>query len=346
MLDALSLSLGANIAVFVIAAAVIAWAGTRLAGLGDRIADRTGLGEAVTGTLFLGLTTSLPGLAASITAALDGHPALAISNAVGGIALQTTFLAVADITYPKVNLEHAAASVTNMIQAAMLIVLLGLVLMGFSAPEAAVANVHPMSALLLAAAVAGFLLVYRSSKTPMWKPRQTRDTVEDIPKEEYRRQDLGRLIAGYAVTAAIVILAGAAVAHTVGNIVETTGLSESVAGGLLSALATSLPELVTTIAAVRAGALTLAVSDIVGGNYFDVLFVFAADVFYLKGSIYHAEGVGEREQFLTGLALLLNAVLLLGLLYRQRAGPGNIGFESFLILTLYLAGFSVLGFLM
>ncbi|MDT8286268.1 MAG: hypothetical protein RQ748_04075 [Elusimicrobiales bacterium] len=240
----------------------------------------------------------------------------------------------------------AAASVTNMIQAAMLVVLLGLVLMGFSGPEAAVANVHPMSALLLAAAVAGFLLVYRSSKEPMWRPRQTRDTVEDIPKEEYRRQDLGRLIAGYAATAAVVILAGAAVAHTVGNIVETTGLNESVAGGLLSALATSLPELVTTIAAVRAGALTLAVSDIVGGNYFDVLFIFAADVFYLKGSIYHAEGVGEREQFLTGLALLLNAVLLLGLLYRQRAGPGNIGFESFLILTLYLAGFSVLGLLM
>jgi cation:H+ antiporter len=92
--------------------------------------------------------------------------------------------------------------------------------------------------------------------------------------------------------------------------------------------------------------LTLAVSDIVGGNFFDILFVFAADLVYLNGSIYHAEGVGEPEEFLTALAILLNTTLLLGLLYRQRRGPANIGFESFLILLLYLGGFLTLTFLM
>ncbi|NIQ53654.1 MAG: sodium:calcium antiporter, partial [Gemmatimonadetes bacterium] len=40
------------------------------------------------------------------------------------------------------------------------------------------------------------------------------------------------------------------------------------------------------MAAVRQGALTLAVSDIVGGNFFDVLFVAAADLAFLQGSIY------------------------------------------------------------
>lgn len=72
-----------------------------LAGDADKIADKTGLGEAVTGTIFLGLTTALPGVAASIFAAMDGRPALAISNAIGGIAIQTTFLALADIAHCK-----------------------------------------------------------------------------------------------------------------------------------------------------------------------------------------------------------------------------------------------------
>lgn len=40
--------------------------------------DRTGLGEALTGTLVLGLITALPSLAASVAAALDRGPAMAI----------------------------------------------------------------------------------------------------------------------------------------------------------------------------------------------------------------------------------------------------------------------------
>ncbi len=33
-----------------------------------------------------------------------------------------------------------------------------------------------------------------------------------------------------------------------------------------------------------------------------------------------------REIFLTALAILLNAILLIGLVYRQKPGPANIGF--------------------
>ncbi|MEC4717690.1 hypothetical protein RY831_00845 [Noviherbaspirillum sp. CPCC 100848] len=105
---------------------------------------------------------------------------------------------------------------------------------------------------------------------------------------------------------------------------------------------TSLPELVTTIAAVHRGALILAVSDIVGGNFFDALFVAAADRVFLGGSVYHAAGIGASEEFLTILAILLNLVLLPGLLFRQRSGPGNIGLESLLMLVIYVSGFSVL----
>lgn len=342
MIDLSGWPVWANVLVFAVAAALIGWAGTTLAGLGDRIADRTGMGEAVTGMIFLGVTTALPGLAASITAALEGNAALAISNAIGGIAIQTTFLALADIAYTRANLEHAAASLPNMIQTAMLVILLTLVLLGLSGPDVTVGHVHPITPVLFAVAGAGFWLVYRSSSEPMWRPKVTPHTVEDVPEESHVRERLSGLLIGFAIAAVVVMVAGAAVAHTVGNIADATGMNATVAGGLLSAIATSLPELVTTVAAVRRGALTLAVSDIVGGNFFDVLFVFAADLIYLRGSLYHARGVGDREDFLTALAILLNITLLLGLLYRQRTGPGNIGFESVLMLLIYVVGFLVL----
>lgn len=75
-------------------------------------------------------------------------------------------------------------------------------------------------------------------------------------------------------------------------------------------------------------------------------FVLFADIFYFSGSIFHGTSVTLKETFLTGLAILLNLILLLGLLYRQRAGPANIGFESVLLLVLYLAGFMVIGVFM
>jgi cation:H+ antiporter len=334
--------LSVNIVAFLAAALVITAAGIRLARVADQLADRTGLGEALTGTIFLAVSTSLPGLVASITAALEGRPALAISNAVGGIAVQTVFLALADISYRKANLEHAAASIQNMIQAALLITMLSLLLIGFTGPDITLGPVHAVSPLLLLTAVFGMVLVFRSGEKPMWRPSRTRLTVPDVPDEDAKRMHLGLLLGTFAATAVLVAIAGAVVASTTGVIADRTGISETMAGALLSGLVTSIPELVTTLAAVRRGALTLAVSDIVGGNFFDVLFIFAADVAFLSGSIYHADGVGPREIFLTVLTLLLSVILLLGLLYRQRQGPANIGFESLLMLLTYVLGYLAL----
>jgi len=321
-------------------------AGTKLAGLADRIADRTRLGEAVTGTVFLGLVTALPGIAASVIAALEGYPALAISNALGGIAIQTTFLAVSDLVYRKANLEHAAASVVNMLQTGVLILLMTVVLLTLSGPEVTVGSIHPTTPLLFAVAGVGGWLVYRTTEQPMWHPRRTPETVEDVPEPGSQHESLPLLLTGFVLSAVVVLVSGAAVAHAAGLISAETGLSQSLMGGLFTAVATSLPELVTTVAAVRRGALTLAVSDIVGGNFFDVLFVCMADLAFLDGSLYHAPGVGGREVFVTALAILLNVVLLLGLIYRQKRGLGNIGFESVSILVLYVGGFLILGLLM
>ena len=342
----LHLPLWGDVLAFLGAAAAICFFGVTLASSADKLADKTGLGEALTGTVLLGLVTALPGLAASVMAAIDGHAAMAISNAMGGIAIQTVALAVADVSYHKANLEHAAASVPNMIQTGVLILLLTLVMGGLAGPQAVIGHVHPNSLLLLGAAGFGFWLVYRAREEPMWAPKRTRQTVEDVPDEDHEATSLTWLIVSLAVAGVVTLASGVIVAETAGEFTEAGRLSESVVGGLFMAVATSLPEIVTSVAAVRRGAVTLAVSDVVGGNFFDVSFVAAADLAYLHGSLYHAEGTGDREQFLTALTILLNVVLLLGLLYRQRHGPGNIGLESVLMLVLYISGFLVLSLAM
>jgi cation:H+ antiporter len=337
--------LWADVAVFLIAAGSIALAGSKMASLGDRLADRTGIGEAMTGTIFLGMSTSIPGLVASITAAIEGRPALALSNAIGGIAAQTAFLAVADVFHRKANLEHAAASIANILQVIVLLMLLTLVLIGLSSPNVTLFHVNPMTPLLLLATFLGFRLAFRSGREPMWRPEQTEETVTDEPDPDAHAASLTRLLAGFACCAAIVGLSGYAIARAAGHFGDATGIPQVLMGGFFTAAATSLPELITTVMAVRIGALTLAVADIVGGNVFDIVFVVAADLAFLEGSIFHASGIGQREVFLLGMTLLMNVILVLGLVSRERHGLANIGFESVLMLLIYLAGLATLPFI-
>lgn len=91
--------------------------------------------------------------------------------------------------------------------------------------------------------------------------------------------------------------------------------------------------MVTTIAAVRRGALTLAVGGIIGGNAYDTLFTAFSDIAYRQGSVYHA--ISETLLFWLALTVLMTGVLLMGLIRREEMGVGRIGFESFVILVLY-----------
>ena len=324
----------ALIATGLVATVTILGCGLRMTGLADRIADRTGWGEAVIGGVLLGAATSFSGVIVSLTSAISGDASLAFSNAIGGIAAQTAFLALADMLYRRANLEHAAAELANMFQCGILLLLLSVPLVAFSAPAFTILSVHPASVVLVAAYGIGVAATARLRETPMWRPVDTADTRPDEPDDgDDPSQPARGLIVQFLALMAVMGVAGWAVANVADVVIARTGLSSSVVGALMTAVVTSLPELVTTLAAVRRGALQLAVGGIIGVNTFDILFLTVSDIGYRDGSLYHA--VGADDLFWLSAALAMNAVLLLGLLYRERGGPGRIGVESVAMLGVY-----------
>jgi cation:H+ antiporter len=82
---------------------------------------------------------------------------------------------------------------------------------------------------------------------------------------------------------------------------------------LFKAIATSLPELIVSLAAVRQKALTLAVSNIIGVNSFDILFVAFADITYGGGTILHA--ITNNQILIISLTMIMVSILILGLLH-------------------------------
>jgi len=184
LLDLAALPLWAVSAVLAGTALVIGVAGTRLANIADTLADRTGMGEIIAGALFVGASTSLPGVITSISTAAQGYPGLAIGNALGGLAAQTAFLAVADLVYRRANLEHAAASVTGLTQGTLLVSLLTIPLLAMSAPELTILGVHPASVLMFVCYGFGLRLLAEVQGQPMWSPVQTRDTHDEAAQAE------------------------------------------------------------------------------------------------------------------------------------------------------------------
>ncbi len=333
-----------NITAFIIATGVIAAVGPRLARLADILADRTKMGEAIMGALLLGAGTSLPGITASVTAALGGNAELAVSNSFGGIAAQVMFLGIADMTLRKANLEHAAASTENIVFGALLVALMAFILLAMHGPNFTLWGIHPATPLLLLAYPFGLRVAQQTRKFPMWHAEQTDATTTDQPDEaNMQGTSLTRLFVYFGIACAIVGAAGWAVGKASLGLADQTGLSGSFVGAAFTAVSTSMPELIVSIAAVRQGALTLAVANIMGGNAFDTLFVAVADIAYRDGSIYHA--AGNREAFMGALAIIMTAILTMGLVRREKKGPANIGFESVAVLALYAIGLATIAFM-
>jgi len=328
------LPLVAAVLLFATAALVILGAGMRLTAIADQLAVRTGMGGALFGGVFLGGTTSLPGIVTTITAAADGHAELAIANALGGITAQTAFLGLADFAYRRANLEHAAASAANLTQGVMLGVLLVTPLAAVAMPEATLFGIHPASVGLPVIYVLGLRLISQAELRPMWRPEMTTETQRArIAPEQREGTPLSRLWFLLLLLAVVVGTAGFGLTRAAEALMARTGLSESAMGGIFTAVSTSLPELVTVMAAVRRGALALAVGDILGGNCFDILMLAMADVAYEGAAIYTAWS--NQHTFLVAVTLFMTNILLLGLLRRERHGVANIGFESAIILVVY-----------
>ncbi len=307
--------------------------GIRMTDLADRIADRTGLGEAVVGGVLLGAATSMSGTAVSLSAAIGGQASLAFSNGVGGIAAQTAFLALADLIYRKANLEHASAELANVFQGALLLLLLSMPAVAYSLPEFAIWGIHPISLAMLIVYGAGVYVTHRVREDPMWTPVDTEKTQVDSPDEPQEGGVAFTLVATFVGLMVVLAFAGYTIAQAGSEMSQRFGLSQTIVGALMTAVMTSLPELVTTIAAVRRGAFQLAVGGIIGGNTFDTLFVSLSDFGYTEGSVYHAIEVGDL--FWLSVGLVMTAILLMGLIARERVGPLSIGTESLLMLLVY-----------
>ncbi len=342
------LPLWAELVVFALCAVVIWVAGIRLSTYTDILADRLHLGEALGGLVLLAVATNLPEIAITYSAAASGQLDVAVSNILGGIAIQTVVLVALDAfgVRERRPLTFQAASLTLVIEGAVVVAVLAVVVMGTQLPKDLVyARLSPEAVLIAAVWLVGLVLTQRAQKHLPWSDNGEAPDSQPKPRghsakrhaDDATKRGVSTLKAAvvFSVAAAATLVAGALAEESGSAAASQVGLSGALFGATVLAAATSLPELSTGLTAVRQGDDKLAFGDIFGGNAFlPVLFLLAVVVSgrpVLPNA--HASDI-----YLTGLGAVLTVTYMVGLVFRPARQRLRLGPDSILVLLLYLAG--------
>lgn len=332
-----------NVALFVVAAVVVWRAGLRISQYADVISEKTGLGHAVLGLLLLGGVTSLPELAVTITASAGDNTALAVNNILGGIAMQVTILAMADLAIKHRALTSVVPDSVVMLQAALNILVLSLVAAAVIAGDVPLLGIGVWVWAILGACLVSMRMIAVAADRHPWRANADAASLLSPPGEEDAtggRLSLRQALWRATGAGAVILAAGYIVTRTAEVIAEITGLGQSFAGAVLVAISTSLPEVSTVLAAVRLGFFTMAISDILGTNLFDVGLLFVVDA---VGSGPPAlSTAGPFAAFAAVLGSLLTAIFLAGLAERSDRTILRVGYDSGAVVIAYLGGLAIL----
>lgn len=325
--------------IFLGSAAVIVVAGTKLSHYGDRIADLTGLGRLWIGVVLMAVATSLPEVFTTISAGYLGAPDLAAGDLFGAGLTNMLTLGLIDQMHRGKGVWQQAAF-ENTLVAALAIILTALasffVLFRFGVEHVGIGF---GSLLLLLVYVLGIRLVFRQEDVKRrQKEIQILATAEAAREDghESKRQALRHASLGFGAAALALLVSAPLLARSGQDIAEATGISEMFIGTSLVALTTSMPELVTAVAAVRLGAFDLAVGNLFGSNAFNMAAFAFADMAFREGPLLSSISTNHA---MTGLwSILLMNVGLMGIIYRVEKRYALIEPDSFVMIIGYFLG--------
>ena len=218
-------------------------------------AEATGIPKFVVGATVVSFATTLPELLVSLRAAMNGSSQLAIGNAIGSVTANTT-----------------------LIMGVSLVAMAGIV----SRKE------FSLKGGLLLAAIVGLTVLSLNNTLPVWSAYilwaifivfMVSNLIEGkksagIEKSDlYDKKDVPAKILFFIIGTASIVFGAEFLVSSGKTLAAGIGISETIIGFTVIALGTSLPELVTTLTAIRKKENSLSVGNIIGANIIDTTLI-------------------------------------------------------------------------
>ena len=236
------------------------------------LAERTGLPKIVIGATVVSLGTTLPEAFVSVMAAYMGNPGLALGNGVGSIIADTGLIFGLTCVLVAVPVNRFILNRTGWVQvgSATLLVAIAVVVL-LNTPAESEPILERWVGLFFLVLLAVYLYV-----TYLWAKQSEGMTQEEEEQAPEALMGLGLcwlLVIGGLL---LVVIGARVLVPSASEIAYRFGVPEDVIAATMVAFGTSLPELMTAIAAVRKGHPEITVGNIVGADVLNVLFVIGA----------------------------------------------------------------------
>ena len=254
-----SLSGGALIAVaaviFVVGLGLTIKGGDWFVDSASWFAEATGIPKFVVGATVVSFATTLPELLVSVRAAMNGSAQLAIGNAVGSVTANTTLIMGVSLVAMAGVVSRKSFSLKGGLFLASVV---GLTLLSLSG------LLPTWSAFVLWT----IFLVFMISNVVEGKKGAETDEIDS-----YEKKEIPKKILWFVVGTAAIVFGAEFLVSSGKTIASGIGISETIIGFTVIALGTSLPELVTTLTAIRKKEASLSVGNIIGANIIDTTLI-------------------------------------------------------------------------
>ncbi len=271
---------------YVVVATAVVWFSILASRYIDMIDRTTKLSGAFLGGVLLSAITSLPELFTSISATmLIDSPSLCIGNILGSNLFNFGMLAVVILLYIKGFSASRLSRSHNMVMLFLFLMYFAIVMnwqymsddnIIFGNDDNAYFYVSITSLLLVA--FYAFSVKYLAS-----------DNGGDSDDEECDDVALSHraIVVRFVAASVGIIVASIILTYITDDIATRLNLGSGLAGALFLGVATSLPEVTSTISLFRMRNFDIAFGNIAGSNVFNFFVLAIADLLYAGGSVYH-----------------------------------------------------------
>ena len=322
---------------FIVCVLLILYSGTKLVKYGDVIAEKTGLGRTWVGVVIMASVTSLPELATGISSVTYADvPDIAVGDILGSCVFNLLILALLDIVHREEPIKTKAQH-GHLLAAGFSIMLLAMVGTWITVrkPLLTFGWLGLYSLLFIIIYFVAMKMVYSYEK------RQLAKFIGEIAQElKYETVPAKKAVSIYSINALVVIAAAVSLPGIGANLATSTGLEQTFIGTVFIAVSTSLPEMVVSIAAVKMGAVDMAIGNLLGSNLFNILILAVDDFFFVKGPIlYHVQSCHAISAL---SAIAMTGLVCIGITYRTEKKMLLLPWDSIGIILFFITNLMLL----
>ena len=304
----------------------------------SKLSEILGIPKYVIGATIVSFATTMPEIIVSVAAALDGHSAMAIGNAVGSVSANTGIILALSLFFLPVAIKREEYLFKNSLYIGTLLLLL------ISFKDRIFDRADCLLLLL-----AGILFLVENVKNAVCKKElsNSKRKKEDVilhkkiqagkngEKKVKNKRSKWKEIFWFCIGAVCIVAGSELLVHSACKIAEILHISEDIISVTIVAMGTSLPELVTTVTAILKKESSLSVGNIIGANMIDSAFILPICTL-LSGEKLPVSL--QMAQIDMPLCILISVLALLPMLIRQKikTRDGILVFSIYVGYLLYI----------